>query len=225
MQEVEDYLLKRARVRILASRALKQMPGSACTAPHCALNCARPSRDSLSTSHASPACDELLSTSARDLSFTVLLEWQHLHRAVITQVCAADTYTRSDVWSCTQLNLAQLYIKCSPQRSPFYFHRRANSYFNSSAARRLFHFAMNVEAEDNLFIGVTIKKLKIDSSTISGLGESAIYEACVEGLDRAFLPLIASERFSTMRESLQARSPLSVPRLVSSILRLSSQLT
>ena len=64
---------------------------------------------------------------------------------------------------------------------------------------------MNAEAEDKFFTGVTIKKLRVDSATISRLRECAIYEVCVEGLDRAFLPLIASEGFSTMRESMQAR--------------------
>ena len=95
--KVENHLLKRARVRPLAPRALKQIPGTACTASHCALNCGRPSRDSLFTSNASPACNELLSISARYLTPTVLLQWQHLHCAAITQGYAADTHTQSDV--------------------------------------------------------------------------------------------------------------------------------
>ena len=64
---------------------------------------------------------------------------------------------------------------------------------------------MNAEAEDKLFTSVTIKKQNVDSATISRLDECAIYEVCVEGLDRAILHFIASEGFSTMRESLQAR--------------------
>ena len=181
------------RVRTLAPPAIKQILGTACTASYCALNCARPSRDSLSISHASPACDELLFTSSGDLTLTVLPKLQHLHRAAITQACAADTHTRSDVWSCTPLNLAHFHIKCLPQRLLFYSHRSANTNFNFSAARRLFQFAMNAEAEYKLVIGVTIQKLKVDSATIGRLRECANYKVFVEGLDRAFLPHISSE--------------------------------
>ena len=59
------------------------------------INCARFSRDCLFTLHASPARDKLLSTSARDLTPTVVPKWQHLQCAAFTKDCAVDTQTRN----------------------------------------------------------------------------------------------------------------------------------
>ena len=98
-------------MRSLASRALEQFPRSACEAPPFALNCARPARESLYTVRAPQTRDDLLFTSARVLTPTVLPEWQHSHRAVIAQGYELDTRTQCDVRSCTQLEIAPLYIK------------------------------------------------------------------------------------------------------------------
>lgn len=91
------------------------------------------------------------------------------------------------------------------QLSPFYTHRCANLKINFLVARRLFQFAINAETENKLFTGVTIKKLKVDSATISRIRECAIYEVSVDSLEHAFLTLIASGEFSPMRESLHIR--------------------
>ena len=64
---------------------------------------------------------------------------------------------------------------------------------------------MNADAKDTLFTAVTITKLKVDSTTIGRLREFAINEVYVENFDRAFLALVASEEFGTMRESQQTR--------------------
>ena len=62
VQGVEDHLTKRTRMRTVLPHPLEQFPRIACTAPPCALNCARPSRNDLITSVAPPPCDDLLST-------------------------------------------------------------------------------------------------------------------------------------------------------------------
>ena len=79
VQGVEDHLTKRICKRTVVARALEQFPRIACTAPPCALNCARPSRNDLFTLCAPPPRDDLLPTSECDLTPTVLPEWQHSH--------------------------------------------------------------------------------------------------------------------------------------------------
>ena len=135
--QFKERVTECTRNRTLASRAQKQIPVTARIASPSALNCTRPACDKLFTSHAPPTRGELLSTSARTLTPTVLPDWQHLHRAVIVQGCEADTRMRSDVRSCTPLNLAPLYKKCSPQHSPFFLRVHASSKV-VFATRRLF---------------------------------------------------------------------------------------
>ena len=62
----------------------------------------------LFTSFAPPTHGELVIKSGRTLMPTVLPDWQHLHRAAIAQVCEPGTRMRSNVQSCTPLNLAPL---------------------------------------------------------------------------------------------------------------------
>ena len=64
---------------------------------------------------------------------------------------------------------------------------------------------MNADAEEKLFNGVVIRKVQVDDTTIKRLRECAVFNACVENIDRAFLAFVASEGFNTLRESLQAR--------------------
>ena len=118
VQQVKERVIECTRSRNLASRPDEQIPGTARIASPTALNCTRPARDILFTSVAPPTHGELVPTSARTLTPTVLPDWQHLHRAVIAQGCETDTRMRSDVRSWNPLNLAPLHIKCSSQHSP-----------------------------------------------------------------------------------------------------------
>ena len=150
VQQVKERVIECTRSRTLASRADEQITVPARIASPSALNCTRLACDKLFTSRAPPTRAELLPTSALALTPTVLPDWQHLHRAVIAQGCEADTRMRSDVRRCTPLNLAPLYIKCSPQHSPCFQRCHASSkvFF---ATRRLFPQAMSSDAKDRLF--------------------------------------------------------------------------
>ena len=64
---------------------------------------------------------------------------------------------------------------------------------------------MSSDAEDRLFNGASIAAVRVDNATLSRLRECAVYEVCVAGIDRAFLALLASEGFSSMRAALIAR--------------------
>ena len=64
---------------------------------------------------------------------------------------------------------------------------------------------MNANAEEKLFNGVVIRKVQVDDTTIKRLLECAVFDVCVENIDRAFLAFVASEGFNALRESLQAR--------------------
>ena len=64
---------------------------------------------------------------------------------------------------------------------------------------------MSSDAEDRLFNGASIGAVRVDNATLSILRECAVYEVCVAGIDRAFLALLASEGFSSMRAALLAR--------------------
>ena len=120
VQQVKKRVIECTRSRTLASRAGEQIPGTARVASPTALNCTRPARDMLFTSLALPTRGELVATNALVLTPTVLPDWQQLHRAVIAHVCEADTRMRSDVRSCTPLNIAPLYIKFSRSISHFF---------------------------------------------------------------------------------------------------------
>ena len=111
---------------------------------------------------------------------------------------------RSDVRSSTPLNLAPLYIKCSPQHSLSFprCHASSKVFF---ATRRLYPQAMNSDAEDRLFNGASIVAVRVDNATLSRLRKCAVYELCVAGMDRAFLAFLASEGLSSMRAALVAR--------------------
>ena len=126
MQQFKERLAERTRMCTQASRALEQFPGSACKESLSALNCVQPERNSLYKPRSPQPRDDILSTSARALTPTVLPLWQHLHRAMIAQGYELDKRTRCDMRSCPQLELAPLYIKCSPQHSPSSFQNPAN---------------------------------------------------------------------------------------------------
>ena len=129
VQQFKELVTECNRNCTLASRANKQIFVTARIASPSALNCTRPACDKLFTSRAPPTRGELLPTSARTFTFTVLPDWQHLHHAVIAQGCEADTRMQGDVRSCTSLNLAPLYIKCLPQHSTSLSHCDASSKF------------------------------------------------------------------------------------------------
>ena len=175
VQQFKDRVTEYTRSRTLVPRV--QIPVTARIAWPSALNCKRPVCDKLFTSRAPPTRGELLPTSALALTPTVLPDWQHLHPAVIAQGCKADTRMRSDVRSCTPLNLVPLYIKCSPQHSPSFSRCHANSkvFF---ATRRLFPQAMSSDAEDRLFNGVSIGAVRVDNATLSRLRECAVCRVC-----------------------------------------------
>ena len=169
-----------------------------------ALNRTRSACDKMFTSLLPPTRGQRLSISARALTPTVLPEWQHLHRAAIAQGCETGMRMQSDVQCCTPLNLAPLYIKCSLQHSPSLLNCHASSklFF---ATRRLLSQAMRSDAEDRLFNRASIGAVRVDNSTLSRLRECAVYEVCVSDIDRAFLALLASERFRSLRAALLAR--------------------
>ena len=146
VQKVRDYLIKRTRMRTVVPRALEQFPRTVCTALPCALNCARRSRNNLVTLCTPSPRNYLLSTSACDLTPTVLPEWQHLHCNAIAQDCGFAMRSRSDVRSYAPPNFAQLYIKFSPQHSHIISFSNAKFNFNCLVARRLFRFEMNADA-------------------------------------------------------------------------------
>ena len=137
VQQFKERVTECTRNRTLASRAHEQIPETSRIASLSAFNCTGQSCDKLFTSRAPLPCNKLLSTSARALTPTVLPDWQHLHCAAIAQSCEAGTRIRCDVWSCTPLNLAPLYIKCSPQQLPSLSHCHASSKF-IVATRKLF---------------------------------------------------------------------------------------
>ena len=64
---------------------------------------------------------------------------------------------------------------------------------------------MSSDAEDRIFNGASIKAVRTDNATLRRLRECAVYEVCVAGIDRAFLALLASKGFSSMRAVLLAR--------------------
>ena len=64
---------------------------------------------------------------------------------------------------------------------------------------------MSSNAEDRLLNGASIGAVRVDNATLSRLRECAVYEVCIAGIDRAFLALLASEGFSSMRAALLAR--------------------
>ena len=68
VQQSEDSLAERTRMCTLTSRALELVPGTARIASPSALNCARPARDSLFTSRAPPARDDVMATSVHSLT-------------------------------------------------------------------------------------------------------------------------------------------------------------
>ena len=202
--QFKERVTECTRNRTLASRAHEQITETARIASPSALNCTRPAGDKLFTSRAPPTRGELLPTSARTLTPTVLPDWQHLHRVVIAQGCEADTRMRSDVRSCTTLNLAPLYIKYSPQYSPSLLYCDASSKF-FFVTRRLVSQAMSSDGEERLCNGASLGAVRVDNATLSRLRECAVYEVCVAGMDRAFLAFLASKGFSSMRASLLAR--------------------
>ena len=57
---------------------------------------------------------------------------------------------------------------------------------------------MSSDVEDRFFNGASIGALQADNATLSRLRERAVYELCVAGIDRAFLTILASEKFSSM---------------------------
>ena len=69
----------------------------------------------------------------------------------------------------------------------------------------MFPQAMSSDAEDRLFTAASIGAVRVDNATLSRLRECALYEVCVAGIDRAFLALLASEGFSSMRAARLAR--------------------
>ena len=168
VQQVKERVIKCTRSRTLASRADEQIPGTVRITSPTALNCTRPERDMLFTSLAPPTHGELVPISARTLTPTLLADWQHLHRAVIAHSCEADTRTRSNIRSCTPLNHAPLYIKCSSQHSPSFSRCHASSkvFF---ATRRLFPKAMSTDAEERLFNGASIGAVRVYNATLSRL--------------------------------------------------------
>ena len=123
---------------------------------------------------APPTRGELLSTSARAPTPTVLPDWQHLHRVAIAQGCEAGTRMRCDVRSCTLLNLAPLYVKCSTQHLPSLSHCYASLKF-FFATRRLFSQAANSDAKDRLFNGASIEAVRAEHATLSRLRDYAVY--------------------------------------------------
>ena len=141
--QFKERVTECTRIRTVASRAHEQIPGNARIESPSAFNCTRPACDKLYTSRAPPTRGELLSTSERAFTPTVLPDWQHLHRAVIAQACEADMRMRSHVRSCTPLNLAPLYIKCSSQHLP-YFSRSHASLKVFFGTRRLFPQTMSI---------------------------------------------------------------------------------
>ena len=68
VQRFKKQLAKRTRMRTLASRALEQIPRTARIASPSALNCARPARDSLFTSRALPARDDVMAIRVHSLT-------------------------------------------------------------------------------------------------------------------------------------------------------------
>ena len=64
---------------------------------------------------------------------------------------------------------------------------------------------MNADAEEKLLHGVVIRKVQVDDTTIKRLHECAVFDVCVENIDRAFLAFLANEGCNTLRESLQTR--------------------
>ena len=160
VQQVKERVIDCTRSRTLASRADEQIPVTARIASPSALNCTRPARDILFTSLAPPTIGELVPTSALALTPTVLPDWQHLHCAAIAQGYGDGTCTRCDVRSCTPLNLAPLYIRCSPQHSPSFPRCHASSKV-VFATRRLFPQAMSSDAENRLFNGASIGAVRI----------------------------------------------------------------
>ena len=177
LQGVKNHLTKRIRKRTVVARALERFPRIACTAQPCALNCARPSRNDLFTSCARPLRYDLLPNSKCDLTLTVLPEWHHLHCNAIAQDCGFSTRSRSDLRSSRPANFEQLYIKCSPQHSPFISFTFAQ--FNLFlVARRFFAFAMNADEKEKLFNGVVIRKNQVDDTTIKRLRECAVFDVC-----------------------------------------------
>ena len=74
-------------------------------------------------------------------------------------------------------NFEQLYIKSSPQHSPFisFSFAKSNLFL---VARRLFAFAMNADANEKLFNGVVIRKVQVDDTTIKRLRECAVFDVC-----------------------------------------------
>ena len=69
----------------------------------------------------------------------------------------------------------------------------------------MFAFAMNANAEEKLLDGVVIRRVQVDDITIKHFRECAVFDVCVDNIDRAFFAFLASEGFNTLRESLQAR--------------------
>ena len=64
---------------------------------------------------------------------------------------------------------------------------------------------MSSDAEERLNSSVLIRGQQVDSTVVNRLRDSAIYEVCVEGLDRACLAWLAGEGFSSMRATLLAK--------------------
>ena len=64
---------------------------------------------------------------------------------------------------------------------------------------------MSSDAEERLFSSVHIRRQQVDSTVVNRLPDSAIYEVCVEGLDRACLAWLAGDGFFSMRATLLAR--------------------
>ena len=64
---------------------------------------------------------------------------------------------------------------------------------------------MSCVQEDRLFNSVISRGTQVDSGIIGRLRECAVYEVCIEILDRAFLAFLASEGHRSMRAALLAR--------------------
>ena len=73
------------------------------------------------------------------------------------------------------------------------------------ATGSLFSQAMSSDAENRLFNGASIGAVRADNKTLSRLRECAVHKVCVAGIERAFLALLASEYFNSMRAALRAR--------------------
>ena len=103
-----------ARTRTLGPRdKQQQISVTACTASPRAPKSTLPSRVKLFTARPPPTQDELLSTTARTRTPTVLPVLQHSHSRTIAQGCTVAAQSPSNARNCTRHNQSGLYINCS----------------------------------------------------------------------------------------------------------------